>query len=591
MDRARERLERIRVERIRDVFGRSGTPIYAATAILCVIAVETVAIIWGVVDPRRALLWLLLVLLAEASVGLVIRAFHRRPRTDDEVMRWGRLKAAHEAAHGLVWSLSVPLLTARGGDISLLATLMSLVALVSGASPSFAVHLPTALNFISFALLPATAYLFLTQTTPIEGYAATMLVAAFLLSAANAVRWSAVYAEGIELRLDLAAGIEERRQLLAEAETARRLAEEAAAERIRFFGAASHDLRQPVHALGLYTSLLRNDPPPKERRELIDNVATCVDSLEHLFNAILGVARAAGDRQADAPVAFPLQEVVDRVVLQFRPEAAARGLELRRVRTSAWVIASPTAAERILANLVANAVRYTERGKILVGVRRRGDAVEVAVADTGVGMSEPDRERAFDAFFRVRSPQAGGREGFGLGLATVRQLCLTYDHPLAVRSEPGRGTCFTVRLPRADPGSVPLDAPEETPAPPKLNVLLVEDDRLVADAVAKLLDAWGVTVHPCATGDEAMAALAAAPGRWHAIVDYRLGDETGLEIAARIQARYGDRVPISLLTGEADPALFEAAQRQGIAVLHKPLKPIRLRALLAPERDGGAAPV
>lgn len=584
-------LAAVRAERIRDLFNRSGGGLYAAAVITGLAALQSVVVIWPRTDHLRALSWVALMAAVQVGIVALLRAFHRRPRADHELAAWARRRAGVEVLHGLTWAAMVPLVYVRGEPITLVAVIGMVSGLAGAISAGLSVHLPSMLAFAATAFLPAIAFLLAVRVDSTEVYAALMLVATTVLALINAARMSSIYDESIRLRLGLAAQLEQRRQLQEAAEEGRRLAEEAAAERTRFFGAASHDLRQPVHALGLYASLLRRDPPARERHELIGNIATCVDSLDRLFNAILGVARAAKERHDDRIVAFPLQDVFDRVLLQLGPEAERRGLRLRHRRTARWVRGDPGVAERILANLAANALRYTERGGVLIAAQVRGGFVELVVADTGVGLSEADRTRIFDAFYQVGLPHRDRTQGFGLGLATVRQLCLTHGYRIEVRSEPGRGTLFRVRLPAAEPAADPV-VPSVAPEPPmRLNVLLVEDDPLVADAVARLLTAWEAAVHVCANGDEALALLDGhAVGRWHAILDYRLpGAETGLDLADRIRARHGRRVTISLLTGEVDPAVFAGAEERGIAVLQKPLKPIRLRALLATEAAAAEA--
>lgn len=571
----------IRSERVRELYGRRGTPIFASYAIFAITAVESTALIWARVEPARALSWVGVMLAVQLGLAGLVRAFHRRPRRDDELGRWAAFRAAAEIVHGLAWASMFFLVHTPGEMVTLISCMTLIGGISAGIAAGLGVHLPTMGAFVAASMLPSIAVLLATRAGPAEVYASAMLFGASLLTLANAARMSGLYEEAIRLRLDLAAQVEERRKLQEAAEEGRRLAEDAAAERMRFFGAASHDLRQPVHALGLYASLLRRDPPARERRELIGNVVACVDSLDRLFNAILGVARAAKERHEERIVAFPLQDVFDRVLLQLGPEAERRGLRLRQRRTSRWVRGDPGVVERIVVNLAANAVRYTEQGGVLIGARMRGDFVELVVADTGVGLTDADRARIFDAFYQVGVPHRDRAQGFGLGLATVRQLCLTHGYRIDVTSELGRGTLFRVQLPLAQPAQPALPAAPETPV--RLNVLLVEDDPLVADAVTRLLTAWEAAVHVCANGDEALALLDRLPGgRWHALLDYRLpGEETGLDLADRIRERHGKRVAISLLTGEVDPAVFAGAEQRGVAVLQKPLKPIRLRALLA----------
>jgi len=569
-------------ERVRELYGQPGAPIYAANLLLALVAIGAVAL-WSDGSSPKAVYWAALVVALEAMIAGLIWSFHRRERTDHEVFVWGRMRAGLEVLHGVGWALAVSLLHTTGEAISLLAVMVIIVGLVCGTTAGLAVHFPTLACFATAAMLPA-ALMLMMQDGQSERYAGWMLISTLPLVLANAGRMSLFYQEAIRTRLDLSAQTEEHRKL-------RVRAEESVAERTRFFGAASHDLRQPVHALGLYTALLSHDPPAKERRELIRSIAACVDGLERLFNAILGVSQAAKGADPDQLVTVRLEEVFDRVMLQFRPVAEQRGLALRRRPTSAWVRADPAVLERVLTNLVANALRYTESGGVLIGARRRSGLVDMVVADTGVGLSEADRKRIFDPFFQVRGSTGDRSQGYGLGLATVHQLCVSNGFLIDVQSRPGRGTTFRISLPQVDAQPAGQPAPSAAAVPARLNVLIVEDDARVADAISRLLRSWNVAVHMAASGDEALAALATAPQeRWHALLDYRLpGDETGLHVADRIRERFGSRVPITLLTGEADESIFANAKRRGLLVLQKPLKPIRLRALLASAAAGPAS--
>lgn len=576
----------IRLERIRDLYSASGTPIFAAAAASALIGVQAAAWAWPYGDRSGAVLWAAIVVAAEGMMAVLMSVFHRRPRADAELPAWGAARTGFEFLRGVAWALVALLAVKPGEALSLYPVLVTLVGLVASSSAGLAVHLPSLLAFASGSLFPAAAFLILSADVRGDRFVAGMFASTFVLVMLNGVRMSAIYRRLIENRLDLAQQVELERRLQVEAAEGRRAAEAAAAERIRFFGAASHDLRQPVHALGLYAALLRRDPPAADRRNLIAAVGACVDTLDQLFNAILGVVQgshAPDDRRVEA---MPLQDLLDRVLLQFAPEAQRAGLTLQGRKTDAWVRADPTAVERILTNLVANAIRYTERGGVLVAARRRRGRVELIVADSGVGLAPTDQRRVFDPFFRVSNRnEAGGERGFGLGLATVRELCLGHGYDIRLRSRLGRGSVFALTLPAAQPGVRRGErVAVETSAPSRLHVLVVEDDALVADAIQRLLDTWGMPARVCDTGEEALAILdrELGDGRWFGILDYRLqGEETGLDVADAVRARFGQALPLALLTGELDPAVFAAAKRRGIVVLQKPLRPIRLRAVLA----------
>lgn len=450
---------------------------------------------------------------------------------------------------------------------------------------------PLVCAFLIGMVVPVVAYL-LWWATPASLTAATgLLVLATLLGRAC---WMAGQAAGqswrdIEaMRIEATEMLEQQHALVAKAAQEAALAELASAEKTRFWGAASHDLKQPLHALGLYTALLRKDPHEAERRELIDHIGSCVTSLTGLFDAILGVTHAETAHLHAKPAAVPLQRVIDQVLIQLKPNAEAKGLQLRVVPTSLWVHADPSIIERILGNLLSNAIRYTDQGKILVGVRRRPGGCALVVADTGVGLSSQDQNRIFDDFFQVNNPERQRDKGYGLGLSTVHRLCAALGYEIDVQSSPGKGSLFAVTLPVDSPAQTE-EAPEDVHAlGSDLHVLFVEDDPLVRDAMNRMLNDWGVRVSMCSCGDEAMAILSQEFDKpWHVLLDYSLADnETGLQVADRIRTIIGEGPIISLVTGEDDPAVDQGAADRGITVLRKPLKPMRLRALLHSQQLG-----
>ena len=224
--------------------------------------------------------------------------------------------------------------------------------------------------------------------------------------------------------------------------------------------------------------------------------------------------------------------------------------------------------------------------------------MQIWVADTGVGIAEQDRERIFEDFVQVDNPERNREKGFGLGLAIVRRLCQGLGWKLDLHSEVGKGSAFDDTVPLAPVALLAAPA-ADTPLPAltqlqRLNVLFVDDDSLVRDAMSRMLADWGMKTRICRTGDEALAILAGREpqSRWHALLDHRLAEgETGLALADRIRALHGDAVKVVLVTGETDDAILDEARRRGIGVLRKPVKPIRLRAALSAPFDEARPPL
>jgi CheY-like chemotaxis protein/anti-sigma regulatory factor (Ser/Thr protein kinase) len=359
-------------------------------------------------------------------------------------------------------------------------------------------------------------------------------------------------------------------------------------DRNRFFSAASHDLRQPLHAMGFYNSLLPRAKDEIERSEILARLSECASSLDRQFNAILGVAQTDAAVENARIAATPLQHILDRVVTNLQPEADMKSLQMRVVTTSLWALVAPELLERALSNLVSNAIKYTPTGGVILGVRPRGSTVELVVVDTGIGIAQQDLGRIFGDFFQVANRERNSKRGFGLGLGIVRRLCDGMGWRLEVRSTPGRGTSFSIQVPRTAPRQESSSAREqplvEQPrSADQARVLFVDDDALVRDAMGRMLADWNFDSCLCETGSEAISLLRQADGatRWHVLLDFRLsGEEDGLDVADRIRTEFGDRVRITLMSGEANETVQFEAKRRDILLLRKPVKPIRLRAIL-----------
>jgi CheY-like chemotaxis protein len=251
-----------------------------------------------------------------------------------------------------------------------------------------------------------------------------------------------------------------------------------------------------------------------------------------------------------------------------------------------WVDSDPVLLRRILQNLVANAIRYTSAGSVWIGARRRGAVARIEVRDSGEGIAREHVDRVFEEFYQVSNPERDRRKGLGLGLAIVRRLAALLDHPLELRSSPGRGSVFALTLPRvaAPAGTEPSGDPASRDADLRgLRVLLLEDDADVRDAIVLALRDWGCAVLAAMDADEALAALAArAPWRPDLILsDYRLrGGGNGAEAVGRVLARLGGTIPVALITGDTATEPLRAAVAAGYPLVHKPVRPERLHRLL-----------
>lgn len=358
-------------------------------------------------------------------------------------------------------------------------------------------------------------------------------------------------------------------------------AERANEAKTRFLAAISHDLLQPLNAAHLFTHALGQQLHQAEHRAAVQNISSALASTEALLSGLLDLSRLDAGGLTPRVRGFAASELMDTLITEFGVMARERGLTLASVRSGLWLTSDPQLLRRVLQNFVANALRYTRSGSVLIGIRRRPGAVEIQVGDSGPGIAEDDRARIFEEFQRLPAARAAAPEGLGLGLAIASRITKLLGHEITLTSVPGRGTLIGVVVPRAPVGDRTMVA-----APPVLRkiasdrrVLLVDNDRDGLRALATLLRGWGVEVATASNGATAEALLAEESAEV-LILDYHLDDgDTGLALHARLSERFGAR-PSILISADHGPELRALAAEREVHLLHKPIKPLALRSVL-----------
>jgi signal transduction histidine kinase len=420
-----------------------------------------------------------------------------------------------------------------------------------------------------------------------------VLIISFTFVLGNAYRQALKRAIDLRVRADeLAARL---RVETVAADAARREAEIANRAKTQFFTAASHDLRQPLHAMGLFAEALRQRVHEPEVAQLVNSINESVDALEGLFSELLDITRIDSGVIEVHPQHVEVDDLLRRLRLNFEPSAFEKGLSLRLRGGRRVVFADPLLVERILRNLVSNAIRYTQDGSVLVGCRQRGDRVLLQVWDTGLGISQAEQARIFDEFYQVPgTPKVSPdqRKGLGLGLAIVKRLADLMEAPLTLRSVPGRGTVFTLTLPagRAPSPSALLSTPgDKGPIGLTLagrRIVIVEDEPAVRAGLEVLLAGWGAQIDAFESVAASRAwAERSDPARVRPdllIVDYRLEDGlNGVDAIGALRARFGVSIPAILVTGSTMTGHDREAQEHNFHLLIKPVVPNKLRAMIA----------
>ncbi|MBS7545541.1 hybrid sensor histidine kinase/response regulator [Ancylobacter oerskovii] len=366
--------------------------------------------------------------------------------------------------------------------------------------------------------------------------------------------------------------------LLARLHRAYEAAQEASLAKSRFLAQASHDLRQPIHAISLFTACLRDAGLQPRELQMVDNIDRSLQSVSRLFKSLLDVSTLDSGKVVPKFEQVRICEVIDDVVRQNSEAAHRKGVLLQAVKCGETVEVDPALLTTILQNIVSNALKYAPEGNVLIGCRRRNGKLSLEVYDQGPGIAEEHRSRIFEEFYRVRERGDKDIDGVGLGLPIVKRLAQLMGLEVELRSEVGRGTCVAVSGMRIRAGAVapaPAPAPKSASAATGLRVLLVEDDEDVLLATASLLRNWGCVVH----------AETAIPARKVScdllITDFDLGNKTtGTECIAKVREVNGWKVPAVIMSGHDDARIREEIADPEIPILSKPVRPAELRSVL-----------
>lgn len=490
--------------------------------------------------------------------------------------QWLRLSVRTMGSLGLLWAaLFVPVML-NSPQAYQFAVLAGGAMLGAGAMASLGAHLPSYRAFFLTMFPPIMVVLMLQDSWLSLGMClAAFLFLCFMLWSGH--RFNTSYVESLRLRYENLA-------LVGELRAQKEAAELAAQAKSRFLAAASHDLRQPMYALNLYHGALANLPLADEAQALLGHAQQCASAMDGMFAVLLDMSRLDAGVVQPTPRAFAVNEMLERLCIEFTPPAREKGIALRVAPCRAMVHTDPALAERILRNLLTNALRYTERGRVLIGCRVKGERVQVVVADTGVGIPADQLSKVFEEYVQLGNPERDRTKGLGLGLAIVQRLGRLLESPIEVRSTPGCGSIFSVSFPRATAADLPADR-SETVAGGGLEgrwVVLVDDEEQIRDATRTVLRQWGCEVTVAGSGDEAVALVATSQRVPDVIVcDHRLRDnEYGLEAIDKLRSEFCQDIPALLVTGDTGPDRMVEIKASGVPVLHKPLQPETLRQAL-----------
>lgn len=535
------------------------------------------AVLYDKLPARAVFPWLIA---AYVNCGLRLLLWRRfqvaAPRVED-MSRWERYAVVAGVVAGLIWGASGIVLNIPGNLSYQIVVLLVTTGLAFTSTYLSSALLPAYRAFAipTFAL---AAVPFLLGGDIWHALVGVVTLAALPIVLRYASRLCHALRVSIEVRLQNADLVEELR-------AQKKAADEANIAKSRFLAVASHDLRQPLHSMELFVQALEDTPLPVHAQQLVGNVRRAVDSMEELFDGLLDISRLdAGVVRARQEV-IPLADLFERLSFEYAAIAQRKGLRLRVMKTSLCVRSDPTLLARILRNLVANAVRYTERGRVTVGCRRHADSVSIEILDTGPGIPADQCAEIFQEFTQLGNPERDRRKGLGLGLAIVERLAKLLGHGVLLRSRVGKGSVFSVTVARGrlDEQTLFEPAPRITT---QLDLrgrmaLVIQDELAARQEVVELLRGWNCEVIATGSLTEMMGLLGGLPRAPDLIIAAHDADsDSGTAVVELLRNEFNFEVPALLVGAEGAAAGVPGEVRGALPVLYRPFNAGRLRSLI-----------
>ena len=570
MDKAsRTDAKLIRKEQVNGILQQSPTNVVANSIVV-------VLSYWGfrqVGEPiiSNQSIWLVIMLLISAIQWIEITRFKRKGLTDEYRQRLLIGSTAVALIIGIGWSLFV--LFFIGSDVEFVYLMTALICgLIAGSVASTSIYLPLFFLF-TFPFIATFIYQLIALDSSRLLLLAILLLAFYLMCSNMAYILNKREIESFALRF-------ENLDVLEKLKEQKLIAENANIAKSKFLAATSHDLRQPLHALGFFIDALKATPDNKS--ELFSKIDSSMSSLEGLFDSLLDISRLDAGVIPVSLQDFSLQTIFENLKNEFEEDATQNKLLLDFERCHNVVHSDPDLLKRLLGNLISNAIRYTEQGKINVEVNTKGADCLISVSDTGIGISAKNLKHVFDEFHQINNPERDRRKGLGLGLAIVKKLAKLLGAKLSVRSEVEKGSRFAIQIPKGDPKNIESQPEKRTYQNRELfnrKILLIDDEIDIRKAMEYSLSNWGCEVVCCESELDAINKIESLAFDYELIIsDLRLREnKNGIDAIQSIFKKTGKITPAMLVSGDTTPQSITDAQKSGFRLLHKPLKPAELR--------------
>ncbi len=533
--------------------------------------------LWNVVSQQTLIFWgaaLLASIILRIFLYMMYRRVDRRCVGQRQVIFF----VLGSGLTGMVWGATSVILFPAGALEYQLFMLFILVGMGAGAVSSLTAYMPAFYAYFIPSLLPACLVL-VSMGDPIYVSLGIMTLAYVLALSFFGHNINRSFIQSLNLRF-------ENIHLVQELSKQKEQAEQANIAKSKFLAAASHDLRQPLHALSLFTSVLDESIQYPKVRKVVEQINASVDALQSLFNGLLDISRLEAGVMAVEKTDFSLNILFEKLANDFNPQAEEKGLLLVWPHQPFIVYSDPVLLEQILRNYISNAIRYTRKGKINIICQLQNEQINIQVKDTGIGIPTEDHQAIFTEFHQLENPERDRSKGLGLGLAIVERIAGLLKHPIDVESIPGQGSIFSIVI---DTGRASLHSqPEAQSNLGKVSdltgttIVVIDDDVSVREGTKALLQAWGCDVVDAVSAYDAIETLSILNRTPHGIIaDYRLRDgHTGIESIGQLHKKYGLKIPALIVTGDIATERLREVSSSGYQLLHKPVPTIKLRAFV-----------
>ncbi len=556
--------ERIYIEQIRLSYQQGITLVLGAA----IVAVAVTLYLWLVGEQKHSFYWLIAVwLIALIRIWCIYR-YRKCPDHKKNWRRWGTLFWVGTFFSGFVWGVWWPLFYDAYNTETLLLLTTVFAGMCAVSAISGGTYPPTFFSFTLPLMLPFSIMHMLDDNGTLQITGVLMLLYTFVCSVLT-LRSSESYRELISARF-------QNSDLMKSLEAEKQIAENAVVEKSRFLAAASHDLRQPLHAMGLFLAALRQRSDSDAQLQIIGNMTRSTDALNSLFNSLLDVSRLDAGMVSFEPGNLSCDALLEDLHAQFQFQVHAKGLKLDFDSGGQVLYTDKVLFERVLRNLISNAVQYTEKGLITVRCSAIDEKyVLVEVSDTGIGIPNSEIDSIFNEYYQLNNPERDRSKGLGLGLAIVKRLCKLTGLRISVSSDINSGTKFEIIVPRGKVinrrshygSSISHSTPEG------MHMLIVDDELQVLDGMQCMLESWGCRVTRADSARDAIKQLSMSPGLPDLLIcDYRLRDnKTGLDAVAVVNEFLATQLPAIIVTGDTSLEIQTKVLTNKLHVLHKPV--------------------